>query len=65
MYTDHKNLTYAGTQFNSDRRIHQRIFIEEYGAELMFVAGDKDVVVDEMSWLDFEKKWHERTVLPT
>ena len=40
VYTDHKNLIYDGTNFNSDHRLRQRLLIEEYGAELIFVAGD-------------------------
>ena len=40
--------------FNSDRRIHQRLLIEEYGAEIIFVAGNINVVADGISRLDFE-----------
>ena len=47
VYTDHKNLTYAGTHFNSDHRLRHRLLIEEYDTELIFVA-------DGMSRLDFE-----------
>ena len=54
VYTDHKNLTYAGTNFNSDHRIRQRLLIEEYSAELIFVAGNLNVVADGMSRLDLE-----------
>jgi len=54
IYTDHKNLTYSGTNFNSGRRLRKILLIEEYGAELIFVAGDKNVVADRMSRLDFE-----------
>ena len=32
VYTDHKNLTYAATDFKSDRVLCQRLLIEEYGA---------------------------------
>ena len=53
-YTDHKNLTYAGTNYNSDRRLRQRLLLEEYGVELIFVAGNINVVADGMSRLDFE-----------
>ena len=53
-HTDHKNLTYAGTNYNSDRRLRQRLLLEEYGVELIFVAGNINVVADGMSRLDFE-----------
>lgn len=52
--TDHKNLTYSGTNFSSDRRLRQRLLIKEYGAELIFVASIKNVVTDGISRLDFE-----------
>ena len=61
VYTDHKNLTYAGTNFNSDRRLRQRLLIEEYGAELIFVAGNINVVTDGMSRLDFETNHEKRS----
>ena len=54
VYTDHKNLTYEGTNYNSDRRLRQRLLIEEYGVELIFIAGHINVVADGMSRLDFE-----------
>ena len=54
VYTNHNNLTYSGTWLNSDRRIRQRLLIEEYDAKIIFVAGDKNVIVDGMSRLDFQ-----------
>ena len=54
VYTNHKNITYAGTNFNSDHWLHQRLLVEEYSAELIFVAGNINVVADDISWLDFE-----------
>ena len=61
VYTDHKNLTYTGINFNSDRRLHQRFLIEEYGAELIFVAGNINVIADGMSRLDFETNHEKRS----
>ena len=49
IYTDHKNLTYPSTDFASDRILRQRLVIEEYGAELVYVPGDNNFVVDTLS----------------
>ena len=49
IHTDHKNLTYAN--FNTDRVIRWRLIIEEYGPELQYVEGPKNVVADALSRL--------------
>ena len=39
----------------NERKVYsQRLLIEEYGAELIFVAGNINVVADGMSRLDFD-----------
>ena len=54
VYTNHEDLTYSGTNFNSNHRLRQRLLIEEYGAELIFVAGIKNVIADGISRLELE-----------
>ena len=49
IHTDHKNLTYAN--FNTDRVIRWRLIIEEYGADLRYIAGPKNIVADALSRL--------------
>lgn len=49
IYTDHHNLTYK--IFNTDRVMHWRLAIEEYGPELIYIKGEKNVVADALSHL--------------
>ena len=50
VYTDHKNLTYK--QFNTERVMRWRLILEEYGPELIYIQGNKNVVADALSRLD-------------
>lgn len=52
IYTDHKNLTYACTDHTSDRVLRQRLIIDEYGANLVYVKGEHNVMADAPSRLD-------------
>ena len=52
VHTDHKNLTFK--HFNTDRVIRWRLIIEEYGPNLRYVKGEKNVVADALSRLDLE-----------
>ena len=52
MYTDHKNLTYKN--FNTDRVLRWYLILEEYGPELIYIHGEKNIVVDALSRLDFD-----------
>lgn len=52
VHTDHKNLTFK--HFNTDRVIRWRLIIEEYGPNLRYVQGEKNVVADALSRLDLE-----------
>ena len=54
VYTDHKNLTYK--VFNTDRVMRWRLIIEEYGPELRYIKGSKNVVADALSRLDLDPK---------
>jgi len=49
--TDHKNLTHPDTNHVSDRVLRQRLLLEEYGAEIEYIKGDKNVVADALSRL--------------
>lgn len=51
VYTDHKNLTYAN--FNTERVMRWRLILEEYGPELIYLPGDKNIVADALSRLSF------------
>ncbi len=50
VHTDHENLTLKN--FNSDRVMHWRLYIEEYSPELQYIPGPKNVVADALSRLD-------------
>ena len=52
VYTDHENLTYK--QFNSNRVMRWRLLIEEFGPELTYIKGEKNIVADALSRLDIE-----------
>ena len=52
VYTDHKNLTYK--QFNTERVMRWRLILEEYGPELVYIQGNKNVVADALSRLDLD-----------
>ena len=49
VFTDHQNLTYENTDYSSDRILRQRLTIEEYGAKLIYVPGNSNVVADSLS----------------
>ena len=49
VYTDHVNLTYKTC--NSNRVMRWRLLIKEYGPELIYLPGDKNIVADALSRL--------------
>ena len=49
VYTDHKNLTCKN--FYTERVICWRLVLEEYGPELKYIKGEKNVVADALSRL--------------
>jgi hypothetical protein len=50
VYTDHKNLTYK--QFNTERVMRWRLILEEYGPEIIYLPGSKNIVADALSRLN-------------
>ena len=53
VYTDHKNLTYKN--FNTERVIRWRLVLEEFGPELVYLKGERNIVADALSRLDIEE----------
>jgi transposase InsO family protein len=53
VHTDHENLTYKN--FNSDRVMRWRLYIEEYSPELQYIKGTNNVVADALSRLEIEE----------
>lgn len=50
VFTDHKNLTYKN--FNTDRVMRWRLILEEFGPDLTYIKGEKNIVADALSRLD-------------
>ena len=49
--TDHKNLMYDTTDHASNRVLRQRLLLEEYGVEIEYIKGVKNVVANALSRL--------------
>jgi hypothetical protein len=47
IHTDHRNILYE--KLSSDRIIHWRLLLEEYGPEYVHVKGKDDIVADALS----------------
>ncbi len=50
VHTDHKNLVYK--HFNTERVMRWRLLLEEYGPELQYIKGEKNIVADALSRLE-------------
>ena len=46
MYTNHKNLTCKN--FNTDRILRWRLILEEYGSDIEYIKGEKNIVADSL-----------------
>ena len=57
--SDHKNLTTKN--FNTDRVMRWRL-LEEYGPELKYLEGHKNIVADALSRLNIETSEHNLTI---
>jgi hypothetical protein len=49
--TDHKNLTHPLSNHALDRILRQRLLLGEYGAELQYIEGEKNIMADALSRL--------------
>ena len=54
VWTDHKNLTGPNMKFKNDCVFRQRLMLEEYGADIMYIKGKKNVVADALSCLNYD-----------
>ena len=50
VHTDHQNLTYKN--FNTERVMRWRLILEEFGPELHYIKGEKNIVADALSRMD-------------
>jgi hypothetical protein len=53
--TDHKNLTHQSSTHASDRFLRQRLLLEEYGVDLQYIEGEKNIVADALSRIPTEE----------
>ena len=63
---DHKNLTYKN--FNTERVMHWRLLIEEFGADLTYIKGEDNIIADALSRLELipdkqQESFHHGTLL--
>ena len=49
VFTYHKNLTHEGTHFTSDRIPRQRLLLEEFEVEVVYIKVCKNMPADELS----------------
>ena len=52
VYTDHRNLTFK--HFNTERVMRWRLIVEEFNPKLVYIKGDRNVVADALSRLDYD-----------
>ena len=49
VHTDHKNLTYSMTLYNTQRVLRWRLLLEDFGAKFYYKKGEHNVVADALS----------------
>ncbi len=54
VYTDHKNLMRDALGLTSDRVYRQRLLLEEYGPEIVYIKGIHNTVADAISRLEYD-----------
>jgi hypothetical protein len=59
VHTDHENLTYKN--FNFNRVLRRRLYIEEYSPDLQYIKGTHHVVADALSCLEIKETPFEDT----
>ncbi len=52
IYTDHENLTCKN--FNTQRVMRWRLLLEEYSPEIIYIKGERNIVADALSRLEYE-----------
>ena len=57
IYTDNKNLTCK--KLNTDRVLRWRLILEEYGPDIEYIKGGKNIVSDTLSRITFN--WNKET----
>ena len=58
VHTDHKNyLAHPNSKHSSNRVLCQCLLLEEYGTEINYIAGDKNLVADALSRLPTEESF--------
>ncbi|MGH7974544.1 MAG: RNase H-like domain-containing protein, partial [bacterium] len=58
VYTDHKNLTHENVDSRSNRVQRWLQLIDEYGVQLQYIQGEKNIVADALSRLPSEDYFH-------
>ena len=53
VHTDHKNLCRENTIHERQQLMRQRLLIKDYGAEIRYIEGTKNVIADTLSRLPF------------
>jgi hypothetical protein len=53
--TDHKTLVHPNSHHASDRVLRQRLLVEEYGAELVYIKGEYNIIADTLSRVPTEE----------
>ena len=52
VHTDHRSLTYLDTKHTCNRVLRQQLLLEEYGCDIQYIEGAKNVVADVLSRLE-------------
>ena len=60
IYIDHKNLTFKN--FNTERVMCWQLFLEEFGPNLVYIQGTKNIIANALSQLDLSEKEFSRKV---